>query len=259
MATKLLASAHSSVLCVFGAGAQADLHIRYMRHVRPTLRTIYIINRSVERAAQLVQKLLQPGDVSPSLLDRTVVAHAAAASTTSAHAPADCKEKAVEVAMLGMQSVAWHCVDLTDATAVKHAVHAADIIVTATNSNTPLFDGRDVRAGCHLNCVGSYRPTMQEIDSHVVCAAVASGTVTVDCEAAIAEAGDLCKPIGDGVCRADTIKLLGEWLATNSSPRTSPQQVSIFKSVGTSVKDVATAQLALEIAERRSCGSRITL
>jgi len=154
-----------------------------------------------------------------------------------------------------------------DTEAVKSAVQCADVIITATNAHAPLFDGRWVAKGCHLNCIGSYRPNMQEIDEHLV----SVSKVAVDTESALREAGDLAIPIAKGLLDASSVRILGAWLlsakkassAFSSAPphflRSSPDDITIFKSIGTAVQDIATAQAVLEAANSQQIGTVISL
>lgn len=103
-------------LVVFGAGLQSELHIKSIQHV-VRVKQVIIINRTLERAEKLKAELLQSdSDSEPSSISTLV---------------------------------------LTDAVAVQHAVQNADVIVTATNTCVPLFDGKLVKPGCHINGVGS--------------------------------------------------------------------------------------------------------
>jgi ornithine cyclodeaminase len=137
------------------------------------------------------------------------------------------------------------------------AVHNADIICTATTSRTPVFDGRTLKPGAHINAVGSFLPTMQEIDA----VTVQQSLVVVDSrEAALAEAGDLLIPIQQGSITADHIQVeLGEIVLGLKHGRTHPQQITLFKSVGTAVQDAAAGRIALMNAERLGLGTAVNL
>ena len=143
------------------------------------------------------------------------------------------------------------------ATTPDEAVKDADIICTATTSSTPVFDGRSVKPGVHINAIGSFTPEMQEIDSETIRRAL----VVVDSkEAALAEAGDLLVPIKEGVITKDHIHAeLGEILNGHKAGRIDEEQITIFKSVGIAVQDAAAAARALVKAATNNWGQLIDL
>jgi ornithine cyclodeaminase len=127
------------------------------------------------------------------------------------------------------------------------ALAEADVVCCATASPTPVFDDADLRPGTHINGVGSYLPTMQEVPG----ATVARARVFVDQRrAAWAEAGDLVIPRGQGLIGEGHVAgELGEVALGQVAGRTEAAHVTFFKSVGNAAQDVAVAQLA----ERRAC------
>lgn len=143
------------------------------------------------------------------------------------------------------------------ATSPRDAAGGADIVVTATTSHTPVFDGLDVRPGTHINGIGSYTPEMQEIDEQVVQRA----KIVVDSrEGCLAEAGDLIIPIEAGlITETDIYAELGEIVAGAKPGRESRQEITFFKSVGNAVQDAAVAWKALERAEKKGLGAVVEL
>src|SRR5690606_22399733 len=137
------------------------------------------------------------------------------------------------------------------------AVRGADVICAATTSTTPVFPGTAVEPGTHVNGVGSFKPTMQEVDARLLSGAL----VVVDArDAALEEAGDLIVPIREGVFGTDHIAAeLGEILAGRAPGRTSAEQVTYFRAVGNAVQDVAVGLLAVREAEARGLGTTIEL
>ncbi len=136
------------------------------------------------------------------------------------------------------------------------ALRGADLVVAATTSASPVFDGRDVEPGAHVNGVGSYTPEMREVDS----ALVERSRVVVDSRAgALAEAGDLLAPLREGRLREAEIAELGEVVSGTRPGRTSPEQITFFKSVGNAVQDAAVAALVLKAAEERGLGREVEL
>ena len=120
-----------------------------------------------------------------------------------------------------------------------------------------MFNVASLKAGTHINGVGSYAPNMQEIDADTVRRAL----VVVDSrEAAGAEAGDLIIPLQKGVIAADHIHAeLGEIVAGVKAGRRDPQEITFFKSVGVAVQDVVAGRIALRNASKRDLGSTVTL
>lgn len=136
-------------------------------------------------------------------------------------------------------------------------VSEADIVCTATTSHTPVFDDRDIRPGTHINAVGAFTPSMQEIPSETVCRA----TIVVDqVEAALEEAGDFVIPITAGVLdRASVQRELGQVVAGSAEGRVRPDDVTLFKSVGNAVQDMIVARRALDQAIAMGRGQLVSL
>ena len=137
------------------------------------------------------------------------------------------------------------------------AVRQTDVICTATTSSSPVFQDRDVQPGTHINAVGAYTPQMQEIPPETVLRA----KVVIDHhESSMAEAGDLLIPLGQGLMTKDHIYAeLGEIAAGTKPGRTSPEEVTLFKSVGVAVQDVASASAVLAEAQRLGLGTEAAL
>ncbi len=141
-------------------------------------------------------------------------------------------------------------IEVVDSPAV--AVRGADIICTATTSSAPVFPGDMLSEGAHINAVGSFRSDMQEVDVTTILRSL----VVVDSrEAVMAEAGDLLKPMATGEIDANHIYAeLGEIVNGTRPGRTSPEQITYFKSVGVAVQDAVAASLALKNAEEQQLG-----
>ncbi len=135
------------------------------------------------------------------------------------------------------------------------AVRGADIICTATSSNTPVFRYESLKSGAHINGVGSFLPTMQEIDEKTV----RESLLIVDSrEAVLEEAGDLIIPIQNGSINEGHIHAeLGEIVAGLKPGRTNNEQITFFKSVGVAVQDAAAARIALQNAEKMGLGTMV--
>ena len=139
----------------------------------------------------------------------------------------------------------------------SEAIANADIICTATNSARPVFDDKDILPGTHINAVGVYQPHLQELPADTVKRA----RIVVDSrQACMEEAGDLLVPIKAGVIGQKNIYAeLGEIAAGMKPGRTSEDEITLFKSVGIAVQDVAAASAVLKKAESLNLGSRIEL
>lgn len=133
----------------------------------------------------------------------------------------------------------------------------ADIICTATTSATPVFLDSDIRPGVHINAVGAYTPFAHEIPEETV---VRSRVVVDHWEACMEEAGDILIPMRGGRISRDHIQAeLGEILTGRRRGRLSEEDVTLFKSVGVAVQDVAAAGRALRNAEKMGLGQRAIL
>lgn len=137
------------------------------------------------------------------------------------------------------------------------AVHGADIVCTATTSSTPVFDGNLLEPGTHVNGVGSFIPTMQEVDLTTV----QRSLVVVDSRSAVwEEAGDLIIPLQNDDITEDHIHAeLGEIVAGTRLGRQNSGQITFFKSVGVAVQDVAAADIALKNALAQGLGTLVNL
>jgi ornithine cyclodeaminase len=137
------------------------------------------------------------------------------------------------------------------------AIIKAGIICTATTSSTPVFDGKDLEPGTHINAVGSFTPDMQELDIETV----KKSLVVVDSrEAALIEAGDLIIPIERGEIKSEWIYAeLGELVSSQKPGRTDPDQITLFKSVGIAVQDAISASHTLASAEEIGLGKTLRL
>jgi ornithine cyclodeaminase len=126
---------------------------------------------------------------------------------------------------------------------IEAAVRAADIVSTATLSSEPLVMGAWLRPGAHLDLVGAYTPAMRESDD----AAVRRARVFVDTRAgALKEAGDIVQPIRSGViAEADICGDLFDLCRGEVLGRRSNEEITLFKSVGTALEDLAAASLAM--------------
>jgi ornithine cyclodeaminase/alanine dehydrogenase-like protein (mu-crystallin family) len=119
----------------------------------------------------------------------------------------------------------------------------SDVLCTCTTSPSPLFDGRDLRLGTHLNLVGAYQPHTREVDTHTI----QRSRVIVDTYAgAKTEMGALLIPLQEGAIESDHIASdLHELVSGKRQGRRGPQEITVFNSVGCALEDLAAAELLL--------------
>lgn len=137
------------------------------------------------------------------------------------------------------------------------AVRQADVVCCATTSRKPVFDDADVRPGTHVNAVGAFTPEMQEVPP----ATVARAYVVVDeVMAALAEAGDLIRPMNDGLIDREHFSAeLGQVAAGEKPGRTDAARITFFKSVGNAVQDAVVGRFAIDAASRDGLGTKLDL
>jgi ornithine cyclodeaminase/alanine dehydrogenase-like protein (mu-crystallin family) len=139
----------------------------------------------------------------------------------------------------------------------RGAVEGADIICTVTASAGPVLQGSWLSAGAHVNAVGSSLPANRELDSE----AVSRARLFVDRrESARSEAGDYLIPLREGAIGADHIVAeIGEIAAGMAEGRRSPDEITIFKSLGLAVEDLAAARWIHQQAVATGAGTPIPL
>jgi ornithine cyclodeaminase len=140
---------------------------------------------------------------------------------------------------------------------IDAAVREADVVCTVTASREPIVRGGWLRPGTHLNAVGSSIPSARELDTE----AVRRARVFVDRrESAANEAGDLLIPMKEGAIGPDHIVAeLGELVLGKATGRENDQQITLFKSLGLAVEDLACAVYLHERAVRGKLGTSVEL
>jgi ornithine cyclodeaminase len=137
------------------------------------------------------------------------------------------------------------------------AAREADLILCATTSPTPVVFGADLAPGAHVDAVGAFRATDRELDGE----AVRKAHVVVDTYAgALEEAGDVLIPLGEGIIDRTHVRAELAEIVTGRRPgRTSAEEITVFKSVGFALEDLAAARLAYDRARAQGIGKEITL
>jgi ornithine cyclodeaminase/alanine dehydrogenase-like protein (mu-crystallin family) len=124
-----------------------------------------------------------------------------------------------------------------------HAVAEADLVCTCTTAEEPLFEGSLLPPGVHVNAVGSYRPDTRELDTETVRRA---RVIVETREFALAEAGDLLIPIQEGVIDPGHIVADLAETVRGAEVRGSPEDVTLFKSVGMAFEDLIVARAVVD-------------
>ncbi|MGG0644578.1 ornithine cyclodeaminase family protein [Sporosarcina gallistercoris] len=139
----------------------------------------------------------------------------------------------------------------------NEVVRQSDILVTATTSMQPVFTEL-LKPGAHVNGVGSFKPTMQELPTSAICKA--AKVVVESKESALEESGDLVVPIRAGVYTSDALHgELGQIISGKLSGRESDQEVTVFKSVGLAIADIVIAKYFYDKACKNKAGVTVDL
>jgi alanine dehydrogenase len=142
-------------------------------------------------------------------------------------------------------------VELVDDPAAAAA--QADIVILATTAATPIVDGRWFRPGTHINGVGSHAPQVRELDSLTVQKSRIVCDLTAACKA---EAGDLISPAVAGEWAWERVAGdLGDVVTGKIAGRASREEVTLFKSVGLAIQDMAAARVVFDEAVKRGIGT----
>jgi ornithine cyclodeaminase/alanine dehydrogenase-like protein (mu-crystallin family) len=135
------------------------------------------------------------------------------------------------------------------------ALLGAEVVCTTTSAAEPIVELRWLTAGAHVNAVGSSIPTTRELDT----ATVAASSLFVDRrESTLNEAGDYLLPAAEGAVGPDHIKAeLGEVLTGMQPGRQDESELTVFKSLGIAVEDLAAAELVVRRARERGVGAEV--
>lgn len=203
---------------------------------RRTAAASALASRHLSRADAKKHLVVGTGRLSLNLIEAHKAVRPIEEVTVWGRDRAKAEALAARAAALGVRATAT--------TDLESAVREADIISCATLSEEPLVRGEWLKAGAHLDLIGAFKPSMRESDD----AAVTRSTVFVDTRTgALSEAGDIIQPIRAGLFSADSIAAdLAELASGSHKGRASADEITLFKSVGASIEDLAGAILALE-------------
>lgn len=126
---------------------------------------------------------------------------------------------------------------------LEQAARSAEIITCATLSNSPLIQGNWLAPGAHLDLIGSFTPQMRESDEECL----RRSTVFIDTEEALMKSGDLLAPMQSGSFKnTDVAATLERLCRLQHTGRSSAEEITLFKAVGTALEDLAAASMAYD-------------
>lgn len=158
---------------------------------------------------------------------------------------------------LARESAALYDAAIEAVPTAEAAVRGADVVATVTASPQPVLQRGWLKDGAHLNAVGSSIPTTREIDT----ATMAAARLFVDRrESALNEAGDVLIAMREGAFTADHIQAeLGDVIIGRDPGRQSAAELTLFKSLGLAVEDVASAAFILQRAQQTGAGQTVQM
>jgi ornithine cyclodeaminase/alanine dehydrogenase-like protein (mu-crystallin family) len=158
---------------------------------------------------------------------------------------------------LAAKAASTHRADFEAVVDARTAVEGADVVCTVTASREPILHGEWLRRGAHVNAVGASIPTARELDTE----AVRRSRVFVDRrESALNEAGDLLIPMREGAISPEHIVAeIGELLTGAAQGRQNDTELTLFKSLGLAVEDLAAAHDLHDRAKRERAGTWVEL
>jgi alanine dehydrogenase len=151
-----------------------------------------------------------------------------------------------------------HCgVPIEVVRSAEDAVRDSDLLVTVTTAKEPVLKANWLKPGAHINAVGSHRPDLREIDG----ATLNRAKLVVDSRDAImAECGDILLALKEkSISESDIHGEIGEVLAGSKPGRSNASEITLYKSVGIAIQDVATAQLVYRKAREQNIGTNVEI
>jgi ornithine cyclodeaminase len=150
-----------------------------------------------------------------------------------------------------------HNIDIKAVNNAEEAIRGADLICTTTSSTEPVLNFDWLSPGAHINAIGACVSTSRELDSNTI---VRSRLFVDRLESALNEAGDFLIPKKEGLINDNHIQgEIGEVLIGSKKGRTSRDEITIFKSLGISVEDLASANFLFEQATSKNVGTEVEL
>jgi alanine dehydrogenase len=137
----------------------------------------------------------------------------------------------------------------------EQAVRNSDLVVTVSTAKEPIIKPEWLKPGAHINAVGSHRPDLREIDG----ATLSRARIVVDSrEAIMAECGDILLALKENAITEKNIDAeIGEVLAGRKAGRSSTDEITLYKSVGIAIQDIAAANLVYQKALQQKIGTEV--
>jgi alanine dehydrogenase len=148
-------------------------------------------------------------------------------------------------------------VRVTAVSSAEEAVRGADIVTTMTSAKTPVFDGKWLELGSHVNAAGVNFAGKAEIDAETVARADVIAADSV--EQSKMEAGDLIQAFGSDAKRWDDVRELAGIVSGKIPGRTNRDQITVFKSNGIAIEDIVVAGRVYELARERKMGREVPM
>lgn len=147
--------------------------------------------------------------------------------------------------------------DIRYVASAAEAVQAADVVVAATTSETPVVQGAWLKPGTFVASVGAYEPTSREVDSETIRRAVRHVIDSrSDC---LAHAGDFIIPSSEGVIKLDNVAEIADLVGGRAQGRQSDEEITFYKSIGVPIQDLVTAQHIQRRAAARNIGLMVDI
>ena len=219
----------ASELAIIGAGVQGRSHLEAIAGVRP-IKRVRVAARRFESAQRFAKEMQDAGSTDVPV--RNANAGSADVPVRSAFA-----------------------FPIEPVESPEAAVRGADIIVTATTSYEPVVQREWLSPGAHINAVGTFSFKARELDT----ATIAAATLFVDRrESALNEAGDYIIAAAEGAIGPDHIRAeLGDVLIGAHPGRASENEITVFKSLGLAIEDLAAAAHVYHKAAQKNLGARV--
>ncbi len=194
--------------------------------------------------------ILGTGHQAPTQLQ--AIAQVRRLASVRAYSPTPERRRAFADRMSRELDLAVEAVDSAEA-----AVRDADIVVAITSAREPVLQGAWLAPGAHVNAAGANFARKRELDDAVIARA---GRIVVDSrEQAKLEAGDLIAPFQSHPERWQDVRELSQLVSGDVPGRTSEEEITLFKSLGVALEDVATAARVVERARRKGVGRTNTM
>ncbi len=148
-------------------------------------------------------------------------------------------------------------VPCTAVSSPEEVAEASDILITITSSVSPVFNGEKLKPGTHINAAGSNSILKRELDE--VCIRKCSSIVVDSKEQAKLECGEFLAPLEKGILTWEGVRELGEVVSGQAKPRKDSRDITLFKSLGLALEDVAVAARIYRLALDQNVGQQLAL